>query len=253
MPLKNFINKVFVGDALDIMKQIPKESIDLILTDPPYNISRDIVIQRKGGKFGKAKDIVLDFGEWDKNKITPYDWIPLAYNLLTSVGVLIFFYDKMEISCLAKWLEKEFNMKVRHIGVWLKSNPVPQARKTQWMSGTEFFIIATKNHGAGHHYNYSLGQHLDYIITPICMGRERYRNPTHPTQKPEKLIEPFIKWWSFEGDVVLDPFAGTGTIPYVAYKLGRKFIAIEKDPYWANVIKERIATLKYQAKLHEYY
>ena len=249
MSIDNFINRIFVGDAMEIMQKIPKESIDLILTDPPYNISNDTVIRRKGGKFGYAKDIVLDFGEWDKGQITPYDWIPIAYDLLTPNGVLIFFYDKMEISCIAKWLEREFDMKVRHIAVWVKRNPPPQARKVKWQNGTEFFLIATKNHGAGHHYNYMMGQHPDYIITPICMGKERYRKPTHPTQKPEKLIEPIIQWWSFEGDVVLDPFAGTGTIPFVAYKLKRNFIGIEKDRYWAEVTRKRIREYYLQERL----
>jgi len=239
-----FINKIILGDALEILPKIPKSSVDLVLTDPPYNISRPIKIIRRRGKFGKAKEINLDFGDWDKNKIKPYDWIPLVYPILKPSGVLILFYDKKEISCIAKWLEAKFNMRVRHIGVWIKRNPPPQARKTQWQSATEFFLIATK--GSGHHYNWKEGQHPDYIITALCQGKERY---DHPTQKPEALAVDLIKWWSFEGDIVLDPFCGTGTFPAVAYKLNRKFIGIEKERKYYEIARKRLERLTSQAKL----
>jgi len=230
-------SRLILGDALEVLPTLPKKSIDLVLTDPPYNISRNVKIVRNGGKFGKAKDIDLDFGEWDHGVVSPYDWIPLVYELLKPTGVLIFFYDKMEISCIAKWLERELGMKVRHIGVWRKLNPAPQARKVQWQSATEFFIIATKNHGSGHHYNWREGQHPDIIETPLCQGRERLG---HPTQKPEKLIEPLIRWWSYERDAVLDPFMGVGTIPAVAKRFNRRYIGIEINEEYYNIAKERV-------------
>jgi site-specific DNA-methyltransferase (adenine-specific)/modification methylase len=187
----DYIDKIIHGDCLKLMREIPDNSIDLVFTDPPYNISRDTVITRNGGKYGKAKPINLDFGEWDHNVITPYEWIPETYRLLKPNGVLIFFYDRMKISQLAEWLIDKFDMVVRHIGVWHKTNPAPQARKVKWQVASEFFIIATKNHGTGHHYNYREGQHHDVITTPICQGKERY---DHPTQKPEALAEPIIRW-----------------------------------------------------------
>jgi len=242
------INKIIHGNALTVLKKLPNNSVDAVVTDPPYNISRNTVIRRKGGKFGIAKDISLDFGEWDHNVVTPYDWVPLVYDLLKPHGVLIFFYDKMRISHLAVWLEEEFNMCVRHIGVWVKKNPAPQARKVKWMDATEFFIIATKNHGSGHHYNYKEGQHPDYIITPICQGKERY---CHPTQKPEALAEPIIRWWTYPKDIVLDPFCGTGTFLVVALKMGRRFIGIEINKEYCEIALRRIKPYLQQARLTE--
>jgi len=165
------------------------------------------------------------------------DWIPIVYEKLKDNGVLITFLRKRDISDMCRFLENKLNMKVRHIGVWHKKNPVPQARKVGWMNSWEAFIIATKNHGMGHHYNWKEGQMQDVITTPICQGKERTE---HPTQKPIALIEPLIKWWSYEKDIILDPFCGAGTTCYVARKLNRHYIGIEIDEKWIKIAKERV-------------
>lgn len=236
---KTKLGKLYHGDAMKILDELKEEyegKIDLVLTDPPYNISNTERPVIKMGSKWKKKDLVYDFGEWDHGKITPYDWIPKVYDLLTDNGILIFFYDKMEIGCVAKWLEEEWDMTVRHIGVMIKTNPVPQIFKVNWASGTEFFIIATKNKGSGHHYNWKEGHHPDYIVTSIVQGKERY---PHPTQKPMNAIATMIRWWSFENDLVLDPFAGTGTTLYVAEKLKRRWIGIEINEEYINYTIDR--------------
>ncbi len=234
------INRIILGDCREVMRSLPKKCIDLLLTDPPYNISNDAEIVRNGGKFGVAKSISMNFGEWDRNVIMPNDWVPRAIETLTENGVFISFYDKRHISHLCDLLE-ENGCFIRHIGTWHKLNPAPQARKVKWQIAGEMFVIATKNKGTGHHYNYKEGQHHDVITTPICQGNERY---DHPTQKPEALINPLIKWWSFEGDVVFDPFCGTGTIPAVAKKLGRRFIGVENDERYFSIAKARVDVIQ---------
>lgn len=230
-----------VGDALKLLKEVPDESVDLILTDPPYNVSKPGQnITRKGGKFGVAKDIKLDFGEWDRGIVKWQDFIEDFVRVLKPTGVLVMFYDRLELGCIGKYLQEEHGFQVRHIGAWVKSNPAPQARKVQWQNGLEFFIVATKNKGSGHHFNYKLGQSPDYFIHSVNF--KHY----HPTQKPLKLIEWIMSYWSFRGDLVLDPFAGSGTTLVAAERLGRRWIGFEINPEYAEIAMQRIRAEQYR-------
>ena len=224
--------KLIWGDCLKVLPKIPDESIDLILTDPPYNISKHDKITRKGGKFGFAKDIKLNFGEWDFGKIKPEDYIPEFVRILKPNGVLVLFYDRLWLGVIGLWLENEFKFKVRHIGSWIKSNPAPQARKVKWQIGSEHFLIATKNVGSGHHFNYKLGQSPDYFITSV-----NYKH-LHPTQKPLELFKWIVNYWSFKGDWVLDPFLGAGTTMKACLELERNCIGIEIDKNYVEIAKK---------------
>ena len=228
------LNKIYNMDCIKGMQEIEKESINLILTDPPYNISNNTKIVRDGGKFGKAKTIDMDFGDWDKEAIFPKDYLDRFVELLKPNGVLIMFYDRLYLGLIGIYLQNKHNFKVRHIGNWIKSNPAPQARKVKWMIGSEQFIIATKNNGADHHYNYKLGQSPDYFTSSVSFKH------LHPTQKPEELIEWLVKYWSFEKDIVLDPFLGSGTTAVVCKKLNRSFIGFELDKEYYNIAKDRV-------------
>jgi len=247
-PIDEWVNKIHCGDALDLLPLLPEGSVDLVLTDPPYGIEEPAVVRRDGGKFGVAKPIGLGLVEnlQVAKGVSFRDWIPLAVRCLKRTGVLITMCRKEDISRICDFLE-ELGMTVRHVGAWVKRNPPPQARKVQWMSGWEPFIIATM--GSGHHYNYREGQHPDVIMTPICQGRERLG---HPAQKPEALAEPLVRWWSFPGDVVLDPFCGTGTFLAVAHRLGRRWIGIEKDERYAEMARRRLEALLPQSRLPDF-
>ena len=118
--------------------------------------------------------------------------------------------------------------------MWIKSNPAPQARRVKWQDGSEFFLIATKNKGTGHHYNYKLGQSPDWFKCSVS-----YKH-YHPTQKPDALIEWIMKYWSYPGDVVFDPFLGSGTTMVVAKKLGRDCIGVEINEKYIDIIKRRV-------------
>ena len=222
------------GDCLEVLKKIPDASIDLILTDPPYNISKRDRITRRGGKFGVAKDITLNFGEWDFGKTKPEDYLPEIVRVLKPNGVLVMFYDKLWLGIIGLWLQEEFGFRVRYIGSWVKRNPAPQARKVKWQNGVENFLIATKNEGSGHHFNYKLGQSPDYFVTSV-----NYEH-LHPTQKPLDLIEWIISYWSFEGDLVLDPFLGSGTTMKACLELNRNCIGIEISEDYCNIVKKRL-------------
>lgn len=235
------LNKVTHGDCFDAMQKVPKESVDLVLTDPPYNISSDTKITRNGGKFGEAETIDSDQGEWDHGDVLPRNWVPLAAETLTENGVFVSFYGAERITDLVEACE-ENGLNVKQVGAWHKTNPPPEARKVKWQSALELFVIATVNQGQGHHYNWEQGQHHNVIETPLCMGNERF---DHPTQKPEKLMKPIVNYWSFPGDTVMDPFAGTGTIPAVAKKLGRDFIAVESDEKYVKWAENRLDSVRH--------
>ena len=128
-------------------------------------------------------------------------------------------------------------MTLRQKIYWHKSNPPPQAFKVKWQDAVEEMIVATKNKGQGHAFNHELGQRHNVIETPICMGNERFN---HPTQKPEALFEPIIKFWSRQEAVILDPFCGTGTVCVVAKKLGRNYVGIELNPKYVELARKRL-------------
>ena len=219
------------GDSLQYMKSMSDSSVNLILTDPPYNISKKDKINRSGGKFGNYKDISMDFGEWDHSNILWIDYIDDFIRLLKDNGVLVMFYDWKNINFIMNYLESS-GMKIRDIGAWIKSNPAPQARKVKWKSGIELFFIATKNKGSGHHFNWKLGQSVNWHKHSIS-----YKH-YHPTQKPLDLIKWIISYWSYEGDTVLDPFLGAGTTMIAAKELNRNCIGIEIDENYVEIAKK---------------
>jgi site-specific DNA-methyltransferase (adenine-specific) len=224
------------GDSLQILKMFSDEMFDCILTDPPYNISliSGGKITRNGGKFGSFSDIKLDFGEWDYNKVLWQDFIDDFARILKPCGVLICFYNCLEVGQIGLYLQNRYNFQVRHIGAWVKSNPVPQARKVKLSNGLELFLIATKNKGTGHHFNWQLGQSPDYFIHSVS-----YKH-YHPTQKPLPLIEWLLNYWTFENDYILDPFCGSGTTGVACAKLNRKFIGIDIDYSYLKIAKMRL-------------
>lgn len=241
------INQIICGDALKIMKSFPNKTFDAIITDPPYNINPPSVINRKGGKFGISKSVFENLVKEETviRSVRFEDWLPLAIDKLKENGVLITMCSKEDISNICYFL-KNRGLKIRHVGVWVKANPVPQIRKVQWMSAWEPFIIATMNKGTSHHYNYKEGQMKDVIITPICQGKERTE---HPTQKPLSLFIPLVKWWTFKGDLVLDPFLGSGTTAVACRMLDRYFIGIELNPKYCRLAESRLKPFLAQKKL----
>jgi len=236
-------NQIIHGDALEELPKLPDNSIDLILTDPPYNISTNNQITRNGGKFGRAKNINLSFGEWDYSRLVPTDYIDEFARVLKSNGVLCLFYDKLYLGIIGLYLQEKYDFQVRHIGSWIKTNPAPQARKVNWQSSVENFLVATANKGSGHHFNYKLGQSPDYFKTSV-----NYEH-LHPTQKPVELFSWIIRYWSFEGDTVLDPFIGSGTTAVSALANGRNFIGIEIDKNYVDMAYKRIEPYLKQEKL----
>ena len=232
------------GDCLKVLKKIPDESADMVLTDPPYALGEDgakPAIIREGTKFKRKTPIDPNF-EWDKE--IKLDWIKECYRILKPKGLLATFYGKDRISYLIEYTKKAgFN--VRDIGGWHKTNPVPQARKVKWCSALEIWVLFRKE--KGHTFNWQLGMRHNVIVAPICQGNERTR---HSSQKPKSVFRPFVEYFTNEGDTVIDPFIGSGTTMEVCLELNRNCIGIEisKD-YCENIIIPRLKPLIAQSTL----
>jgi len=234
-------NKILCGDALEVLKEIPNNSIDLVLTDPPFMISQEIKIHRASNLKYKGNDINLDFGEWDKQWGSEEDylkwcqkWLKECVRVLKPYKHLLFFFDNKKISCVSDFLEK-LGMKRRNPLFWIKSNPAPRGRKVDFMKSVEMCLWFTKEKVKQEYFNYHLGQQKDYILASIPQN-PRY----HPTQKPEKPLKVWIDYLTNKGDIVLDPFAGSCTTAAVAKKLGRNYIMIEINPEYCEVGRKRL-------------
>ena len=234
--------QLYLGDCLDILPTLEAGSVDAVITDPPYNVSVKGSRLASGNVLGGG-DINQDFGEWDYANVLWQDFIDYLVDVLTPVGVLVMFYEKFEIGVIGAYLRDRHGFTNRDIGSYIKTNAPPQLRKMKWKTNVENFIISTKNKGGGHHFNWKLGQSTDYFLR--SNNYERF----HPTQKPCDLMEWIVKYWSLEGDTILDPFMGSGTTGVACVKTGRNFIGIEIDPDYYAIAEKRIAEAQMQPRL----
>lgn len=232
---------ILQGDCFELIKNIESKSVDLILVDPPYLISRDSNF--KNYSENTSKDLItkyanisIDFGDWDKSEL---DWNLLFneyYRVLKDGGTLIIFYDIWKSSEIKQFADK-YKFKQPRVCQWQKTNPVPINSKTNYLSNAiEYFFTFVKGKKPTFHSEYDNGVYRH----PICHGKERY---SHPTQKPLQLILDIVSKHSNPNDVVLDTFAGTGTTAHACLLSNRKYIMIERDEVYFDIIKSRIETI----------
>ena len=228
---------IILGDCLQELPKIESNSIDLIITDPPYLISRDSNFKQISDSTSKEMstkyNISIDFGDWDKVELDFNYLFKEWFRVLKKGGTLIVFYDV--------WKSNEIKESANIVGfkqprvcAWTKTNPVPINSKTNYLSNaTEYFFTFVKGGKPTFNSVYDNG----FYKFPICHGKERLQ---HPTQKPLSLISQLIEKHSNLGDLVLDNFAGTGTVGEACVKLGRDYILIEKEETYFNMIGDRL-------------
>jgi DNA modification methylase len=222
--------KIFNSDALSVLKDIKNNSIDLILTDPPYLISRKSNFNSAGGIDKYA--ISMDFGTWDYDSEGMDEILKEYYRVLKKGGTLVIFYDLWKISYLADDLKKENFKQLRFIE-WIKTNPVPINSKVNYLTNArEVALTAVKGGKPIFNSSYDNG----FYFYPIYHDKGRF----HPTQKPVKLFEDLIKKHSNVGDLVLDTFLGSGTTAIAALNTGRTFIGCERDESYFEQLVERV-------------
>ena len=225
--------ELFNDDCLKVMEKLSNKNkkFEMILTDIPYNISR----QNRFHTIGRNG---IDFGEWDKN-FDFLDWLKYLPNLTTKDSSVLIFCSIQQISFIVKKLEN-LNFIFKDCIVWLKSNPMPRNANRRYVSSNEYILWFTKK-GAKWTFN-KPGEYkyLKQIIeNSICSGSERTE---HPTQKPLKVIEFLIKIHSNENDTVFDPVMDSGTTGVVCKKLNRNFVGVELDEKYFRIAKKRIET-----------
>jgi len=251
---KNIIHHT---DAIEFLKSLPDKCIDMVLVDPPYNISkkndnRDRS-QLNSPVMRRKKPLNYDFGEWDNFEREDFfdftkKWLKECCRVLKEDGTIISFFNKEDISFLG-WTAKEFGIRTRTIFTWHKTNPVPSFRKVNYLSSTEFIWIGSK--GKFKTFNFLKQKEMhNFFETP---NSSIYGKTKHPTEKPISLISHFIKIHTNEGDVVLDPFLGSGTTAIACLKNNRKFIGIEINEEYVKIARERVEKWNKQKRISDFY
>jgi len=238
---KNSI-QIINGDFYEEQKNVPDGSVDLILTDPPYNVANERVFKLAG-----RSDISQDFGEWDKYEKEAFidlfrEWGQIFYRLLRDGGSGYIFTSDEYISYLWDAL-KEQGLNVKATVVWHKTNPGTQVVKTNYRSSLEYILFFTKGEGHTFHW-FGENEMHNFIEAPICGGNKRIKdskgNTLHPTQKPLKVIKHLMERSSNGGDMVFDGFSGVGSTAVAAKELGRKCICIEQDESFCEAARRRL-------------
>ena len=250
IPVDLPLGQILTGDCIEAMRALPSASIDMIFADPPYNLQLGGDLARPDGSH---VDAVTD--HWDKfDSFAAYDqftreWLAEARRLLKPSGslwVIGSYHNIFRVGALMQdmgfWILNDI--------VWRKANPMPNFKGTRFTNAHETLIWASMGEKAKYTFNYrtmktlndELQMRSDWVL-PICGGQERIKrdgHKAHPTQKPEALLYRVMLATTKQGDVVLDPFFGTGTTGAVAKRLGREWIGCERESAYREVALERI-------------
>ena len=247
--------RILVGDCIESMNSLPECSVDLIFADPPYNLQLKNELHRPDNS---RVDAVND--HWDQfESFRAYDeftnaWLAAARRILKKDGAIWVIGSYHNIFRVGSTMQNQGFWILNDV-VWHKSNPMPNFRGMRFTNAHETLIWASKNEKSKYTFNYDALKALnegtqmrsDWTL-PICTGHERLKNEkgekAHPTQKPEGLLYRVLLGTTNIGDVVLDPFFGTGTTGAVCKMLGRGFIGIEREEFYAKVATKRIKNVR---------
>ncbi|MBC7869285.1 MAG: site-specific DNA-methyltransferase [Chitinophagaceae bacterium] len=248
------LNQILQGDCIQILKSLPEKSVDLIFADPPYNLQLQQELRRPNRTVVDAVD-----DEWDKfADFAEYDvftraWLGECRRVLKDNGTIWVIGSYHNIFRVGTVL-MDLGYWILNSVEWVKSNPMPNFRGTRFTNATETLIWAKKSaEQKKYTFNYHAMKHLNedkqmqnVWQIPLCTGAERLKidgKKAHSTQKPEALLYRVLMSSSNPGDIVLDPFFGSGTTGAVAKKLQRHFIGIEMETAYVNVARQRIESI----------
>ncbi len=247
------LDQVLLGDCVDILNQLPATCADLIFADPPYNLQlRNELFRPNMTRVSAVED------DWDRfSGFSDYDeftrrWLTACHRVLKDTGTIWIIGTYHNIFRVGAILQ-DLGFWILNDVIWIKTNPMPNFRGVRFTNAHETLIWASKMKGAryefDHHGMKSLNDELqmrsDWVL-PICNGHERIKingKKAHSTQKPEALLYRVILSSSKTGDLVLDPFFGTGTTGAVAKKLHRHWIGIEKNEQYIEIAHSRLAAI----------
>ncbi|HEY4636289.1 MAG TPA: site-specific DNA-methyltransferase [Rhodospirillales bacterium] len=248
-------NTIIEGDCIQVMARLPAASIDMVFADPPYNLQLAGELlrpenQRRVEGVDNAWDHFENFAAYDR---FTKDWLAAARRLLKPDGTLWVIGSYHNIYRVGAILQ-DLGYWVLNDVVWRKTNPMPNFKGRRFTNAHETLIWCARDKDSRYRFNYEAMKNLnedvqmrsDWLL-PLCTGAERLKKngkKAHPTQKPEALLHRAILAATEVGDVVLDPFFGSGTTGAVAKKLGRRYLGIEQDADYVNLARERLAKVR---------
>ncbi|MEN0645448.1 site-specific DNA-methyltransferase [Alkalicoccobacillus gibsonii] len=227
-------------DCIEVLKRIKNESVDLILTDPPYNLGNFMrdrqtnLKKMRNNFFGGAGWDDLEYEHWKDNMDS---FFCEAERVLRKKGSLIMFMSLMKIETIVK-IATKYNFYYKTTGIWHKKNPMPRNMNLHFVNSTEGWIYFVSKGKTGTFNNNGKVIH-DFLESSVIKGSEK-KYGLHPTQKPELLFEHFVRILTNSNDTVLDPFMGSGTAGVVSKRLNRNFIGCEVSTDYFKFAVKRI-------------
>lgn len=238
----NWRKCILRADSRDIIKRIPDNSIDFILTDPPYNLG-----QHSTGNIPLPGRTAMnnDVAEWDMIDFNPEEWADEFIRILKPTGNLFIFTSYNQLGRWYNCLDHKFD--TSNFMIWHKTNPAPKIFKAGFLNSCEMIFTCWNKK---HTWNFiSQAEMHNFIESSICMKPERLSNPKHPAQKPIAILRKMIEIASNENDIVFDPFMGVGSTGVAALDLNRRYIGIEVDDVYFEAAKKRIEAVLMQGNL----
>jgi len=250
------LDQILIGDCVAELSRLPSGSVDVIFADPPYNLQLEGALHRPDQSLVDAVDDAWDqFDSFEAYDAFTRAWLLACRRVLKPNGTMWVIGSYHNIFRVGSILQ-DIGYWILNDVMWRKTNPMPNFKGRRFQNAHETLIWAARsqdgkkytfNYDALKAFNEDVQMRSDWII-PICTGGERLKDAAgdklHPTQKPESLLHRVLIASTAPGDVVLDPFFGTGTTGAVARRLGRHFIGIERDPAYAEAASERIRAVQ---------
>lgn len=229
----NWQKCVLCADSKDVIKRIPDNSIDFILTDPPYNLG-----QHSTGNIPLPGRSAMnnDVADWDMLDFNPEEWADEFIRILKPTGNLFIFTSYNQLGRWYNCLDQKFD--TSNFMIWHKTNPAPKIFKAGFLNSCEMIFTCWNKK---HTWNFISQKEMhNFIESPICMRPERLSNPKHPAQKPVGILKKMIEIASNKDDIIFDPFMGVGSIGVAALELERRFIGVELNKEYFDAATKRI-------------
>ncbi len=247
-------NTIIEGDCIETLSRLPEKSVDLVFADPPYNLQLGGDLTRPDqSRVDGVNDHWDRFDSFDAYDLFTHNWLEGCRRLLKDDGaiwVIGSYHNIFRVGAILQdagfWIQNDV--------IWRKSNPMPNFKGTRFQNAHETLIWAAKSERSRVTFNYDAlktfnddkQMRSDWTI-PLCTGSERIKDASgkkaHPTQKPESLLRRVLLATTNPGDLVLDPFSGTGTTAAAAKALGRDYIGIEADSSYARLSRSRLKSV----------
>ncbi len=252
-------NTILEGDCVEQMRGLPEACVDVVFADPPYNLQLSGDLRRPNNSLVDGVDEAWDkFASFEAYDEFTRAWLGEARRLMKDTATLWVIGSYHNIYRVGAILQ-DLGYWILNDVIWRKSNPMPNFRGRRFTNAHETLLWCAKHAQARHTFNHAamkalngdLQMRSDWTL-PLCTGAERLRDAdgakAHPTQKPEALLYRVILASTRPGDLILDPFFGTGTTGAVAKRLGRRCIGIEREPGYAALARTRLAGIRVEAE-----